>query len=92
MRGKALVVGLAAVVLFCGGCGVNMSEESHVATEPGVGNVWGGGVNAVAVVGLSGHGDSVGQEKALVLMRSDDGSYYVINLNSASAKKVGFPK
>lgn len=92
MRSKALVVGLAAVVLFCGGCGVSMSEESHVATDPGVGNVWVGDVSAVAVVGLTGHGDSVGEEKALVLVRSEDGSYYVINMNSAIAKKVRFPK
>ena len=69
-----------------------MSEESHVATDPGVGNVWGGDVSAVAVVGMGGSENPAGKEHALVLVRSDDGSYYVINMNSGTAKKVRFPK
>jgi len=77
---KSIFIFLVLTGLVLSGCGVSVSGDlspDPCRFEP-----------VAAVVGTRGEGFG-GKEKAYVLIRHTDGNYYVINMETASARRVG---
>ena len=91
MRIKVLaLIALMIAGAFVSGCmNIQTDEESRKAIQDCYSKIAISNFEPVlAVTGPRG-GQRSGREKAFVLIRHDDGHYYVINMNDASAHKVG---